>query len=218
MALLYNGLMKQIERANEIKAIKKWLGAGSINIFGMPFAGKDTHSHELATQLDGVVLGGGDILRNSIIPDHVRKHIDAGKLAPTDDYVQIVLPYLSRSEFEGKPLILSSVGRWRGEEEGVLQAAKESGHEVKAVIYLHIDQSVALERWEHAQEHLTRGKRADDAHHILDVRFEEFNQKTLPVIEYYREKGLLVEIDGTLDIARVSQDILDALAVRSKGK
>jgi adenylate kinase len=210
--------MKQVERAQEIQKIKEWLGSGSINIFGLPFAGKDTHSQELAAQLDGVILGGGDILRNSTIPNHVREAMDQGKLAPTDEFVQIVLPYLSSEEFTGKPLVLSSVGRWRGEEEGVLQAAKASGHELKAVIFLHIDQSVALDRWEHSQQHMTRGKRADDAHHILDVRFEEFNTKTLPVIDYYRTKGLLIEIDGTPSVARVSQDILDALFTIAESK
>src|ERR1700741_1102728 len=104
--------MKQVERAQEIQTIKKWLGTGSINVFGLPFAGKDTHSQELAVQLDGKILGGGEILRNSIIPDHVRELIDEGHLAPTEDYIRIVLPYLSKEEFADKPLILSSVGRW----------------------------------------------------------------------------------------------------------
>lgn len=210
--------MKQPELAQEIQIIKNWLGSGSINIFGLPFAGKDTHSRELAEQLDGKILGGGEILRNSVIPDHVREAIDQGKMAPTEDYIKIVLPYLSSSEFTEKPLILSSVGRWHGEEEGVMQAAQASGHELKAVIFLHVDQSVALDRWEHSQEHKTRGKRADDAHHILDTRFEEFNTKTLPVIEYYRQKGLLIEIDGAPAVDQVSQNILDTLLQFAEGK
>lgn len=203
--------MQQIERAKQIELIKHWLGTGSINIFGLPYAGKDTHAEELAVQLDGTVLGGGDILRNSVIPEHVRKELDAGKLAPTQDYIDIVLPYLSKQEFAGRPLILSSVGRWHGEEEGVIQAAKASGHEIKVVVYMSIDKDVALERWEHAQKHATRGERADDAQHILDTRFAEFAEKTLPVIDHYRDAGLLIEIDGKPDVARVSQSILDAI-------
>ena len=210
--------MKQAERAAEIQTIKEWLGAGSINIFGLPFAGKDTHGEELAEKLDGIILSGGDILRSSIIPEEGRKLMDAGHLFPTDDFVKIVLPYLSHSEFAGKPLILSSVGRWHGEEQGVLQATHESGHELKAVIFLHVDQSVALERWELSQQNMSRGERADDAHHTLDTRFEEFAIKTLPVIDFYRDKGLLIEVDGTLPIARVSQDIIDKLVEFSQKK
>ena len=109
-------MMKQIEK------IAEWLGSGSINIFGMPFAGKDTQGELLATALDAVRLSGGEILRNSVIPPHVQEAIDAGNLAPTDEYIDIVLPYLSKQEFAGKPLILSSVGRWKGEEGGVIAA------------------------------------------------------------------------------------------------
>jgi adenylate kinase family enzyme len=80
------------------------------------------------------------------------------------------------------------------------------------VIYLRIDVPTALDRWKHSQIHATRGTRKDDAEHKLEIRFEEFNRKTLPVIEHYRDLGLLIEIDGTPDVARVSQDILDKLA------
>jgi adenylate kinase len=208
--------MKQAQRSQEIDTIKGWLGTGSINIFGLPFAGKDTHAQELALRLDATVLGGGDILRNSVIPDHVKKTIDAGGLAPTDDYVRIVLPYLSRAEFAGKPLILSSVGRWRGEEPGVIAAAKASNHELKAVIFLHINHDTVLDRWQHSVRHQTRGAREDDAEHILEKRFAEFEAKTLPVIEYYRGLGLLIEVDGTPPVANVSQTILDELVAFSK--
>jgi adenylate kinase len=202
--------MQQVERAKQIEDIKKWLGTGSLNIFGLPFAGKDTHAQELAVHLDATILGGGEILRNSIVPENTRKIIDAGGLAPTEDYIKIVLPYLSKQPIN-KPLVLSSVGRWKGEEDGVMGAAKASGHPIKAVIYLHIDIPTALDRWKHSQVHATRGMRADDAEHKLETRFEEFNRKTLPVIEHYRDLGLLVEVDGTPDVARVSQDIIDKL-------
>lgn len=200
----------------ELATIKDWLGTGSINIFGLPFAGKDTHAQTLADALDAVVLGGGDIFRNSVIPTHVRELIDAGNLAPTDDFINIVLPYLSRSEFAQHPLIFSSVGRWHGEEEGVVGAAKASGHELKAAVYLEIDEAIARDRWARSQEDETRGDRADDAQHKLDTRFSEFKNKTLPVIDYYRERGLLIEIDGRPDTARVSQNIIESLVAATR--
>lgn len=63
---------------NDIQTIKQWLGKGAINIFGLPFSGKDTHGHQLAKLFDASIMGGGDILRNSVIPPHVRELIDAG--------------------------------------------------------------------------------------------------------------------------------------------
>lgn len=99
----------------------------------------------------------------------------------------------------------------------MLQAAEQSGHAVKAVIFLTIDESVLRERWRIAQDSGARGERADDAEEKLSVRLAEFQNKTLPVIEYYREQGLLLEIDASADIETVNQHILEALAGHAAG-
>src|ERR1700742_3798418 len=101
-----------------IKAVKSWLGSGSVNIFGTPYAGKDTHGHRLAEQLDAVLLGGGEILRGGEMPAEVKELHRTGRLFPTDLYFRLVLPFLKQKKFQGRPLILSSVGRRQGEEDG----------------------------------------------------------------------------------------------------
>lgn len=199
----------------DISSLSQWLGSGSINIFGMPYAGKDTQGHLLAEQLDGHLLGGGEILRGSTITPAGRAAMEAGELFPTQEYINTVLPYLSRDEFAGKPLILSSVGRWHGEEAGVLQACEQSGHPVRAVIFLNLKESVVYERWEIAQSAGGRDNRADDEKDKLAVRLAEFRDKTLPVIEYYRNQGLLIEIDASQHVIDVTRDIIDALTSRA---
>ena len=201
----------------EIQTIKQWLGTGAINIFGLPFSGKDTHGHQLAELFDASIMGGGDILRNSVIPQHVQELIDAGRLAPIEDYIRIVTPYLSREEFAGKPLILSSVGRWHGEEPGVMGAATAAGHPMKAAIYLVVSEVTALERYQASREDEKRGARADDAEHILATRFAEFHDKTLPVIDYYRGLGILIEVDGNPPVNEVHTTILRKLVTLAKG-
>lgn len=196
---------------NQVQTIKDWLGSGSINIFGLPFAGKDTHGSTLAEMFDAPLLGGGDILRNSVIPDHVREIINSGELAPTDDYVRIVLPYLSKPEFKNRPLLLSSVGRWSGEEEGVLAATEASQHPTKAVIYLHLREDEARRRWKVSQDTGDRADRADDKAAVLEKRFAEFQEKTMPVIEAYRKKGLLIEVNSEAEKTQVLQSILARL-------
>lgn len=200
-----------MEDLEKINTIKTWLGTGSINIFGRPFAGKDTHGRELVALFDGVLLGGGDILRNSIIPEHVKTLIRAGKLAPTEDYIAIVLPYLSQPEFASKPLILSSVGRWHGEEDGVLGAAEAAGHPIKAVLYLNISEEGVRSRWQTKAHAGDRGERHDDTKEILETRLEEYREKTIPVVEYYRQKGMLIEIDSTLSKREVLEIIINEL-------
>ena len=196
----------------QLDIIRSWLGTGSINIFGLPFAGKDTHGNELVSIFNApALIGGGDIMRNSTISAEAKRIIDAGGLSPSDEYMRTVTPYLQSEAFAGKPLILSSVGRWIGEEQGVLKATEASGHPTRAVIYLNIDEATLFKRWEVSQTLGDRGDRADDAEHALRTRINEFNEKTLPVIEVYRSMDLLIEVNSDADRQEILETILSRL-------
>jgi len=195
----------------EQQHIADWLGSGSINIFGRPFAGKDSQGQRLAAIFGGNLLGGGEIMRGSDMPDRIKSEMRAGKLIPSVDYVAIVLPYLSRPEFANAPMILSSVGRWHGEENGVLDALQASNHPLKAVVYLRLEESDVMDRWRDHENRKDRSERHDDSELILETRFKEFRDKTLPVIEFYRNKGLLIEIDGTQSRDDVTAEIIKQL-------
>lgn len=197
--------------AEQIATITTWLGAGAVNIFGLPFAGKDTQAKKLQQMLGGHILGGGEILRNSSIPPHIEATLHRGELIPSQDYVDIVLPYLSREEFADQPLLLSSVGRWIGEEVGVIEALKTANHELKAVVYLQLEEDVVRERWLALGRHDDRGGRYDDTAEILEVRLAEFREKSLPVLVAYDELDLLVKIDGNKNPEDVTKLIIKAL-------
>ena len=197
------------------KELKDWLGSGAINLFGRPFAGKDTQAHKLATLLGGTVLGGGQILRESVVPEAVSHHLSSGKLIPSEAYVNIVLPFLSKKSLAGSPLLLSSVGRWYGEQSGVTKALERSGHDLKAVIYLELDEETVRQRWLKLESHDDRGGRYDDTAAILEVRLKEFREKTVPVIDYYRNAGVLIEIDGSQPSDVVTEDILKQLSAKA---
>ena len=198
--------------SKQIDKIKNWLGAGSINIFGRPFAGKDNQGKRLVKLFGGNLVGGGEILRDSEISDNIKQNIRAGKLIPSDDYINIVLPFLSQPHLAGGPLFLSSIGRWHGEEDGVIRALEKSNHPLKAVIYLNISNSDSYNRWLIRETFEDRQNRHDDTKEVLEIRFAEFQEKTLPVLDYYRDHDMLIEIDGKRTRDEVTHDILDALS------
>ncbi len=200
----------------KLALVKSWLGTGSINIFGRPFAGKDVQGEILAELLDGNMLGGGEILRGNVVPEHIKECLRVGKLIPSEDYVNIVLPYLSQSKLVGKPLILSSVGRWHGEEMGVIKAIKESGHPLKSVIYLNISDDDSYTRWLKLADINDRHGRRDDTEEILRTRFAEFQEKTMPVIDFYRKLELLIEIDGSGTREQVTNSIINSISKHCK--
>lgn len=183
----------------EIAKIKQGLGTGSINIFGAPMSGKDTVGKSLAKMLGAKFLSSGEIIREFEAKSK-ENMTTGGELIKTDQFYEIVLPYFRRSELSGKGLILSSVGRWNGEEVAVLAEAKKSGHPIRLVLFLDLAEEEIIKRWEVAKETADRGERADDRNlEILKIRLQEFKQKTLPVLEKYKKLGLLLPIQVSGD-------------------
>ncbi|MBR3220319.1 nucleoside monophosphate kinase [Candidatus Saccharibacteria bacterium] len=199
----------------KISTIKEWLGAGSINIFGMPMSGKDTVGVRLAEDLDGEFLSSGLLIR--AIERSENKDLTAsGKLIPTEDFYDIVLPYFKREDIKKSPLILSSVGRWAGEEDTILAATKDAGHTIKAVVFLDLDEAEVMRRWHVAQNLGDRGERPDDQNiEVFKTRIEEFNAKTLPVIKHYEQLGLLLTIQADASRDKVYEAVVEALFNRA---
>ena len=200
-----------------ISTIKDWLGTGSINIFGLPFSGKDTVGIRLAEDLGAKFLSSGLILRHIAEEDQdLAKEMKQGLLADTNKFLDSILPYLSRQDLQSYPLVLSSVGRWEGEEYPVIEAAEAAGHPIKAVILLNISEAEAKKRWQTAKTLMDRGEREDDKESsAFDKRIDEFIQKTMPVIETYQKRGVLVSVPATADREAVYQKVIEELAIKA---
>ena len=195
----------------KIATIKEWLGTGSINFFGLPMSGKDTQGIRLAKAIGAKFLSSGIIIRAK--EAEVRKgYSDHGELIPTDVFYEWVLPYFSRSDIAKFPLILSSVGRWSGEEDTVMETARKAGHEIKAVVLLNISEADVEGRFEAAKAIGDRGERKDDKTiETFRTRLMEFRTKTLPVLQHYRDIGLLVNVNGDQPREDVYEEIVNKL-------
>lgn len=201
---------------DKLAAIKEWLGTGSIDIFGLPMSGKDTVGIRLAESLGARFLSSGMIIR-AMEQETGRHYTDGGDLAPTDVFYEWVLPYFGREDLQESALILSSVGRWSGEENEVMSAASEAGHPIKAVILLNISEADVQIRWEAvrdagARENGENTKREDDKlHAVFDKRITEFNQKTVPVLQHYQQLGLLIPVQADMSRDEVFNLVVDRL-------
>ena len=196
----------------QIELISEWLGSGSINIFGWPFSGKDTQCRKLAELFNGVLISGGDILRSHSDSAEISQEMADGTIIPSDFYLDRLLPYLSQAEFNNKPLLLSSVGRSHGEEPAIMQAAADSGHPMRTAILLKLSETDVWQRLKAAASLKDRGSRQDDNEEGLRNRLVEFHEKTEPVIQFYRDKKLLLEVDGSLTRDEVTNEILNGLS------
>ena len=197
---------------NQIQMIKNWLGTGSINIFGLPMSGKDTVGVKLAEAIGGKFLSSGIIIR--AMEQSTNQDVSgAGKLTPTNLFYDWVLPYFEKKELWDYPLVLSSVGRWEGEENQVISVANASGHPIKAAVMLQLSEQNVQERWEAAKMLGDRGLRPDDANpQIFQTRIQEYREKTIPVLRHYQELGLLVPVKADAPREQVFANVVQALA------
>ncbi len=196
----------------EIQRIKTWLGIGSINIFGLPMSGKDTVGVQLAERLGAKFLSSGMIVR-AMEQATNQNFTGNGELTPSNVFYDWVLPYFERPELWKYPLVLSSIGRWVGEETEVMAIAKNSGHTIRAAIELQISDTDAVERWEAAKILGDRGLRPDDADpQVFQTRLNEYRTKTIPVLRHYQELGLLVSVPATATREQVLANTITALA------
>ena len=195
----------------KLEKIKSWLGTGSLNIFGLPMSGKDTVGMRLAEDLQAKFLSSGIIIR-AYEAEQNEDMTGSGKLIPTNTFYDIILPYFSREELRNDSLVLSSVGRWSGEEDKIMEAAKAGGHEIKAVVMLDLTEEEVKNRFEVAKELNDRGERADDANiEIFETRLAEFREKTMPVLNHYDELKMLVKVPASGSRDEVYTNVIDRL-------
>lgn len=202
----------------KIEIIKKWLGTGSINIFGLPMSGKDTQGIKLAETLNAKFLSSGMIIR--AMENETKQHYsEHGALIPTNVFYEWVLPYFERRDLFENPLVLSSIGRWSGEENQVISVAAGAGHPIKAAIVLNISEADVEKRFETAKVLSDRGDRKDDKDlETFRTRLKEFREKTIPVLQHYKTLGLLVEVNGDQTREAVFDELIDKLYQKAQNE
>ena len=86
---------------------------------------------------------------------------------------------------------------------------KQNGHALDAVVVLTVDRDELVQRL--LQRAKTEG-RADDTEEVIRRRQEVYAEQTEPLIGVYRDRNLLIEVDGIGEVDEVTERIFDALA------
>lgn len=174
-------------------------------LIGIQGSGKSTQGNLLSAKLNIPYLSSGHIFREMAkektpLGRYIKETMNAGYLIPDDKTLEIVEEYLSHSEYSSG-YILDGFPRT------VVQAEKFMNG-VTAVIYLKVSDKEALWRLAGRDE---EGVREDNTLKAIMKRINLFHEKTEPVIEYYRKKGILIEIDGEKTIEQIHAEIINKL-------
>jgi adenylate kinase len=172
-------------------------------VLGPPGAGKGTQAAILAERLGAVHLSSGQMLRDSRDPAIVSL-LARGELARTEDFLRVVGAALEAIPAD-RPVVLDGVGRMLPEAEWLLAQLERMGRSLPRVVYLDVGADDARQRA------LARG-RADDDPEAQVLRWRRFQEETLPVVDLYRARGLLIEVDGGGTIDDVASRVKEALS------
>ncbi|MBN9633536.1 MAG: adenylate kinase [Actinobacteria bacterium] len=184
-------------------------------IVGPPGAGKGTQASRITTAYGIPDISTGDIFRANIknetpLGKEVKAIVDAGDYVPDSLTNALVTDRLAEDDAAGG-FLLDGYPRTLDQVTYLDELLASKGQELAAVIQLVADQDEIVARLtKRAQEQ----GRADDSEEAIRHRQEVYVRETSPLIEVYRDRGLLVEVDGLGGVDEVAARIRSALAER----
>lgn len=178
-----------------------------IILMGIQGSGKSTQGNLLAKKLSVPYLSTGHIFREMAkektkLGRYIKEVMTAGYLIPDKKTLEIVNGYLSRREYESG-YILDGFPRNTVQ----IKAFKES---IGKVFYLRVSDKEALWRLSYRNDIV----REDETLKAIRKRIELFHKFTEPVLEYYRIRGILVEINGERSVEEIHKEIMRKLNKR----
>lgn len=170
-------------------------------LVGIQGAGKSTQGNMLSEELGVPYLSSGHIFREMAkektkLGRWVKETLNGGALIPDDMTLEIVLKYLEKPDY-AKGYILDGFPRT------VPQAIEfEKANGADKVIFLDVSDKEALWRISGRMS-----DREDETLHAIRKRIALFHELTEPVLDYYRDLGRLIQVDGEEDVQVVFDNI-----------
>lgn len=217
---------------------------GFIVLLGPPGAGKGTQAEAISATLRLPHISSGDIFRENLknqteLGKLADRYISKGELVPDDVTIAMIRERLSRPDCQ-EGALLDGFPRTPPQAEALAVMLAGMNAQVRSVPYICVPESILIERlagrWTcaasghvfHEKFNPPRQKgicdfdgsalfqREDDKEETVKRRIRVYLEQTQPLIDYYTQRKLLVEIDGKKPIEQVTKDLLSALQGNGK--
>lgn len=214
-----------------------------IVLLGPPGAGKGTQAQIISKTLNLAHISSGDIFRENLknqtdLGKLAQTFMDRGALVPDDVTIAMIQNRLSRPDCKNGAL-LDGFPRTPTQAKALDEMLSETNQKIDCVPYINVPAEILIERLSGRWSCPTCGfvyhekfnppinpgicdkdqselyQRADDKVETVKKRIDVYWQQTSPLIEYYQNNNLLMEVDGTQAIEIVSSQLLSSIQGRN---
>ena len=210
-----------------------------IIMLGAPGAGKGTQAIKIAEKYKIPHVSTGDLFRSNISQNtelglEAKQYMDAGKLVPDELTVRMLLDRVSKDDCKNG-YVLDGFPRTIAQAEVLEQEVEKLHDQIDHAINVEVPDENIVKRMggrractkcgaTYHVEHVPPKKegicdncgselvlRSDDAPETVQKRLNVYHEQTQPLIDFYRERGILKQVDGTQDMQAVFADIVKIL-------
>mgnify|MGYP000948310777 FL=1 len=209
-------------------------------LLGPPGAGKGTQASSIVAEYGITHISTGDIFRHNIkneteLGKKVKSYLDKGQLVPDELTIDLVWDRLSKDDCK-KGFLLDGFPRTINQAEALQKGLEERGLKLDKVINIDVDKNILVKRLSGRRVCKNCGEtyhidnkptlkdgvcdkcsgeviqRADDNEKTVLDRIEVYENQTFPLIDFYKNLGLILTVDGTLSIEDVFSQIKESLS------
>ena len=209
-------------------------------LLGPPGAGKGTQASSIVAEYGITHISTGDIFRHNIkneteLGKKVKSYLDKGQLVPDELTIDLVWDRLSKDDCK-KGFLLDGFPRTINQAEALQKGLEERGLKLDKVINIDVDKNILVKRLSGRRVCKNCGEtyhidnkptlkdgvcdkcsgeviqRADDNEKTVLDRIEVYEKQTFPLIDFYKNLGLILTVDGTLPIEDVFSQIKESLS------
>jgi adenylate kinase len=210
-------------------------------LLGPPGAGKGTQAARLAERQGVAHVASGDLFREALaagtsLGRKAQGYMGRGELVPDDIVVEMVLERLARPDCE-RGVILDGFPRTATQAEALDKALAAQGRQVDVALAIDVPEAAILERMTgrricrecQAPYHIKFNpparegrcdrcggvlyQRDDDREETVRHRLAVYEKQTLPLVSYYRQQGILHQVDGLGGVDEVTEQLVKSLGV-----
>ncbi|WP_338409798.1 adenylate kinase [uncultured Flavobacterium sp.] len=209
----YNELGRNLPDVYQLKRTNSNIEMIHIVLFGKPGAGKGTQADFLKEKYNLVHLSTGDIFRFNIKNDTelgqlAKTYMDKGDLVPDEVTIKMLENEVNKNP-EAKGFLFDGFPRTIAQAQALDAFLSSKNQKITATIALEADDEILVQRL--LERGKTSGRPDDQDENKIRNRYDEYNQKTAPLMDFYKAQNKFKSVDGIGKIEEVTKRLSEVL-------